>query len=483
MTMYIKNSIISLLIALLLASASCGFESLLGRASGNDHPSPDGQEIIEAESGIISGKVPAASVADLDARDFSFITDDSDQLAPAVSIFAEDFSATFAAGEIYRGVIVVVKRGTVALRTVVPSVDPGQTAQAGDFDGIDNKETAQSILIEAKASSQGRSLSSYPALTLQAAMDEVNSLSAANVDVENFYQMVQAIMACQDCNRGSAARFRKGSVTASGLSIESALDPDFILANPIDYDGDGQTEDTTDDFDQALQAALDTFDFKACYCDEDDYYVQCGLDRPMITVAFFVDNNDGTKDGNCDTPIPWADEQPGASMFIAAGIHPDSPIQDNNIEQMLGAWIPNKVPMYDDGTHGDEKSGDGIWSLSFELPVGLKIGYKYTWGRQGDNWGGTEEWPGNRRLLEVVDVNGDHLILRYDVFGDETSNKDLANQLLPSNGGKGSIDWETDANSDGIADARERMYDSDGDCILDSWPTSSTITPQTTDCP
>ncbi|RME26449.1 MAG: hypothetical protein D6806_06235 [Deltaproteobacteria bacterium] len=193
-------------------------------------------------------------------------------------------------------------------------------------------------------------------------------------------------------------------------------------------------------------------------------------------VFFAADMNEGTLDDNCD-PIDrflWAEDKPGASMFFAAGIHPDSPIQDNAIEQMLGAWQPNLIPMHDDGTCGDEVASDGIWTISFDLPVGLRIGYKYTWGLQGENWGGTEEWPGNRRLLEIVDVNGDGVVARFDEFGDQTTNKDKANQLLPANGGRGSIDWETDANGDGIPDARERMVDTDGDCVLDTWWTPST---------
>jgi len=213
--------------------------------------------------------------------------------------------------------------------------------------------------------------------------------------------------------------------------------------------------------------------------DEDggDVYKKC--QREPGNVFFAANMNPGTKDGNCDTieRFLWVEDKPGKSMFFAAGIHPDSPIQDNEIEQLLGAWQPNKIKMYDDGTCGDEVAGDGIWTISLKLPEGLKIGYKYTWGLQGENWGGTEEWPGNRRLLEIVDVNGDGVVARFDNFGDETTNKDLVNRLLPSKGGRGTVTWDTDANKDGIPDARERMYDSDNDCVLDTWWTPSTFVP------
>jgi hypothetical protein len=82
----------------------------------------------------------------------------------------------------------------------------------------------------------------------------------------------------------------------------------------------------------------------------------------------------------------------------------------------------------------------------------------------------------------VADVNGDHLAARFDNFADETSNKDVMNRLLPKNGGKGSIDWETDANSDGVPDARERMIDTNADCALDAWWTPTGVLALATEC-
>jgi hypothetical protein len=44
----------------------------------------------------------------------------------------------------------------------------------------------------------------------------------------------------------------------------------------------------------------------------------------------------------------------------------------------LGDNVPNKVVMFDDGTHGDQKAGDNIWSFSATFPAGQKIFYTYT---------------------------------------------------------------------------------------------------------
>ena len=171
-------------------------------------------------------------------------------------------------------------------------------------------------------------------------------------------------------------------------------------------------------------------------------------------------------------------------MFFVGGIiENDSPIWDPDIDSALGAWAPNTLPMYDDGSHGDELSGDGVWTVSFVLPEGLRMGYKYTWGLAGQQWGGTEEWPGNRRLLEVVDVNGDHVVARYDNYGDEATNKDNDNTLPPSMGGTGVVTWDTDADGDGIFDVREQKLDLDKDCVSDSWWTPGKLPPLTTACP
>jgi lysophospholipase L1-like esterase len=44
----------------------------------------------------------------------------------------------------------------------------------------------------------------------------------------------------------------------------------------------------------------------------------------------------------------------------------------------IGDNVPNKVPMFDDGTHGDQKAGDSVWSYSATFSPGQKIFYVYT---------------------------------------------------------------------------------------------------------
>ena len=59
-------------------------------------------------------------------------------------------------------------------------------------------------------------------------------------------------------------------------------------------------------------------------------------------------------------------------------------------DPQLGALVPNRVAMRDDGTHGDQRAGDGVWSYTARVPVNGDVFYVYT-------VGGTEcegQWVG-----------------------------------------------------------------------------------------
>ena len=70
-----------------------------------------------------------------------------------------------------------------------------------------------------------------------------------------------------------------------------------------------------------------------------------------------------------DRPVP-------AALYIA-GSAPE-----------LGALEPNAVAMHDDGTHGDQRAGDRVWSLAARLRRGARIAYVYT------NSGARGHWEG-----------------------------------------------------------------------------------------
>jgi hypothetical protein len=88
-------------------------------------------------------------------------------------------------------------------------------------------------------------------------------------------------------------------------------------------------------------------------------------------------------------------------------------ISGNIIE--LGNWTPNFVKMYDDGTHGDQVAGDGIWSLTIDVEEGSEILYKYSNSGEQGTWEG-EEFPAHNRSFMVPENSPSHLT-RNDTFG------------------------------------------------------------------
>lgn len=52
----------------------------------------------------------------------------------------------------------------------------------------------------------------------------------------------------------------------------------------------------------------------------------------------------------------------------------------------LGDNVPNKVAMFDDGTHGDQKAGDNVWSYTASFSPERKIFYVYTNGGTEGKW-------------------------------------------------------------------------------------------------
>jgi hypothetical protein len=82
----------------------------------------------------------------------------------------------------------------------------------------------------------------------------------------------------------------------------------------------------------------------------------------------------------------------------------------------LGSLVPNAVAMYDDGTHGDERAGDGVWTFTAALPGGKTAFYVYT------NSGTTGQWEGLdvphiRRVEVPVSPDGAPVYLPVETFG------------------------------------------------------------------
>jgi alpha-amylase/alpha-mannosidase (GH57 family) len=82
----------------------------------------------------------------------------------------------------------------------------------------------------------------------------------------------------------------------------------------------------------------------------------------------------------------------------------------------LGAWVPNTILMYDDGTHSDFKAGDGIWTLELSIPLGTEVQYKYTNSGAPGAWQPSEEFSRTNRAF-TVNPTDKGVLIRADVFG------------------------------------------------------------------
>jgi len=83
----------------------------------------------------------------------------------------------------------------------------------------------------------------------------------------------------------------------------------------------------------------------------------------------------------------------------------------------IANWTPNKVKMYNDGTHGDKKANDDIWSITLEFPENITVQYKYTNSGKEGVWVPGEEFPmDNRQIFIRDDGNGEMKV--KNIFGE-----------------------------------------------------------------
>jgi alpha-amylase/alpha-mannosidase (GH57 family) len=97
----------------------------------------------------------------------------------------------------------------------------------------------------------------------------------------------------------------------------------------------------------------------------------------------------------------------------------------------LGAWLPNKIALFDSGKLGDATAGDRVWSVTLGFPRGEVLQYKYTVGTGTDEgqWPGTEEFSFSNRQYVVPKDPGVGSVLISDVLGDDPPNENSLGKL------------------------------------------------------
>ncbi|MBT9560279.1 MAG: hypothetical protein IV100_29905 [Myxococcales bacterium] len=468
---------------------SCGLEELIFTEATRGQQ----VELPPAADNLLEGRTEAA-LAGASVAVFSGAGTRLEDLAATAGPGGE-FTLEAPGNTGFVNLVVVATRGAKSRWGFVPEVprqvsvlDPPRilplwSLQPG-MDELNRQTTLSTLLLLAKARAAGQTLGVVAPGTAKAAFSQLSSLVTTDARVTTLDEMLARLDA------------------ASGVPLRVAPDDgasflDALALGPLglDYTGDGVPELGTEPFDAALAAATAAFEFNACY------------PQDRLRLVLIADLNSGMLDGNC-APIErfrWAKDEPGKEVFVTGAIHEDTPrcgevappCLDGAVidaaNQLLGNWTPNLIPMRDDGAQGDAVAGDGLWTLVVDLPwfaplgadaPAVRIGYKYTFGFPTKGWTGTEEWPGNKRVLELRDQNGDRLITRYDRFGDETSNKDKSNLLSPAKGGCGVVVFPSEGPREGCAnDVFESMIDTDADCEKDAWPSPGTAGPLIMECP
>jgi hypothetical protein len=185
------------------------------------------------------------------------------------------------------------------------------------------------------------------------------------------------------------------------------------------------------------------------------YHLDIKCDPARLNVMFAVDTTGRGLDGN-GAPQLIRQGLKAGHVFLGFTSDESSPVVDDSIPRTLP---PNdsRYTMTDDGQNGDELAGDGIFTIVVSLPRGARIQYKYTDGAAGDGFTGTEEWPGNSRILLVEDVltgrpdgEPDCLVIRRDSFGDESSNKNFVNLNNKAKASGGTVSFDADLGGDEV---------------------------------
>jgi len=467
----------------LLLVAGCGIEGLFANAGHEQYERP-------------ASKVTGSAMEEVTVSQMAIIDGDGTEIEPFL------FEKTGTAYEArlpsskYSMLRVRAKVGNIELRSIIPGVNEESEVTGIDLDA---RNMTEALITEARLSADGLSLKKVTPeayvgtrTLIRAGMDVPGSETQQLLQaVERFMTKYDQSISVSEPNFFNVPAFCRttdveppctGTVlpgTGDWVRKTSPIDAGFIARNPLDYLGDGRDRIDSVDFDALLARVAQSYRPAGC------------PDPERIRVVFTVDFNEGAKNGNCGSTnrFKWATDRPGKGMYFVGWIYdgsaglPPSDISDPQYAMVMGSSTPNVVPMYDDGTNGDETSGDGIWSIFFDLPKAspgrvFRMGYKYTWGTQGAGWSGSEEWPGNSRILEVVDDNDDDFVYRHDVFGDEATNKDKSNLNLT---GRGTIDWTTDLHSCGTPESHENEFDNN-ECMCGSVLTPDWIGPLTVTC-
>lgn len=92
--------------------------------------------------------------------------------------------------------------------------------------------------------------------------------------------------------------------------------------------------------------------------------------------------------------------------------------------EKLAGFEPNTLAMYDDGTHGDQRAGDGVWSYPVRVAPDTRLFYVFTNSGAKGKWEGLD-LPGLRRFRVPASAAGQRVYAPIDTFGKMYMRADL----------------------------------------------------------
>jgi hypothetical protein len=396
-----------LLATTLLLLPGCGLEACF--FIGDFEPTPPPQAVLRGSIGDLpDGLMGRLAGTIVTARAISV---DGAILAEGFFNADEGFELPLGPDRDHFNVRVVLTSGELVLKQIVTSAPAGVDVPTGE---VGLTSTAATIVVERYAVRERANLASTPIGTVAEVLETARSDDPA---VTAFRDLVAELLAAVDPSTG------EGAFETDGFNAKDAA-----LAA---IGSDGATYSTL------LEAAVDAS------------LVPVVCDPSRALVMFTVDVSGLAKDGNGATQFIRQPTKEG-KVFLGITLDPTSPVPDS-AAALAPRLTPNDLAteMFDDGTNGDEVAADGVFTLTLPLPRGMRVLYKYTNGSAGEGFTGTEEWPGNARILIVDDVltssvSGapDCVVVRRDSFGDEASNKNFVN--LHARKGGGALSYSDD---------------------------------------
>ncbi len=407
-----RSALVPSLILSAVAPLGCGWDSLL--------LTPRGFSPTDPPRVVLAAEAPAGARISVYAADGRrLVTSEAPAAGEALVELPPEAEG--------RNLVLVAVRGNRAWKALIPEAARGAITGIG---AVDAASTALAQLASYEVITEAGS--SLPATPSPALRGLITALITR--ETPELAALRQTIAALLDAGRddGSFPAFDgAGWALSESYLVESGLGAERLEA-----------------YRQALAAAAT------------GYGLEIRCDPSRLNVMFAVDMSGRGRDGNGN---PQLIRQPTKEDKVYVGFTTDesSAIDDPSIPRRLAPNDPSYA-MSDDGQGGDEVAGDGIYTTVVAMPRGARVQYKYTNGSAGEGFTGTEEWPGNARILLVEDVltgrpdgQPDCLVVRRDAFGDEASNKNFVNLHAEAKRRGGTLPFDLDLGGVEVVDGAD----------------------------